>query len=348
MAININRVYKTVLSVLNKEQRGYLTPYEYNNIATQSQRELLEKLFYDYNKFLNLDNFNRINEGLADIPAKIQEQLDEFYAYTDITLSSAGVGTFPLDLYKVIDLTVTDQTVKIEKVNKNRIPYLKSSPLTAPSTLFPVYYQRETDFVVEPAATDGSWALGAVRLQYIQEPTNPRWGYTTDSTYGVDIYDSNPFVEGGVILGTKTIAIVSTNDTVGLTDGEYPIVIGTSGVTTSGSGTGVGITLTVSNSTISAVNVTSAGSGFSISDTITVSAFDNAWLGANDVVLTLRAQDLYSSSTEGSVDFTLHPSHETELVISILGYAGLTIKDPAVLQQAVQLGQAGTMSKSQQ
>ena len=28
MAINVDTVYKTVLSILNKEQRGYLTPDE--------------------------------------------------------------------------------------------------------------------------------------------------------------------------------------------------------------------------------------------------------------------------------------------------------------------------------
>ncbi len=72
MAINVNQVYKTVLSILNKEQRGYLTPYEFNNIARQVQLEILEKLFYDYNKFLNIENVNRINEGFADIPGKIQ------------------------------------------------------------------------------------------------------------------------------------------------------------------------------------------------------------------------------------------------------------------------------------
>ena len=80
MAINVNKVYKTALSILNKEQRGYLTPYEFNNIARQVQLELLDKLFYDYNKFVNIENVNRINEGFADLPSKIQEQIDEFYA----------------------------------------------------------------------------------------------------------------------------------------------------------------------------------------------------------------------------------------------------------------------------
>ena len=35
MAINVNEVYKTALLILNKEQRGYVTPNEFNKIATQ-------------------------------------------------------------------------------------------------------------------------------------------------------------------------------------------------------------------------------------------------------------------------------------------------------------------------
>ena len=46
MAISVDTVYKTVLSILNKEQRGYLTPDEFNRIATQVQLEIFEKLFY--------------------------------------------------------------------------------------------------------------------------------------------------------------------------------------------------------------------------------------------------------------------------------------------------------------
>ena len=63
MAINVNKVYKSVLSILNKEQRGYLTPYEFNNLARQAQLEMLDGLFYQYNQFLNVENFNRTNEG---------------------------------------------------------------------------------------------------------------------------------------------------------------------------------------------------------------------------------------------------------------------------------------------
>ena len=43
--INVNTVYTTVLSIMNKEQRGYLTPDEFNKIATQVQLEMFEKMF---------------------------------------------------------------------------------------------------------------------------------------------------------------------------------------------------------------------------------------------------------------------------------------------------------------
>ena len=37
MAINVNSVYRTVLTILNKEERGTLTPDAYNRLARQAQ-----------------------------------------------------------------------------------------------------------------------------------------------------------------------------------------------------------------------------------------------------------------------------------------------------------------------
>ena len=48
MAINVNTVYQTVLLVLNKEQRGYMTPAEFNRIGTQVQLQIFEKYFEKY------------------------------------------------------------------------------------------------------------------------------------------------------------------------------------------------------------------------------------------------------------------------------------------------------------
>jgi hypothetical protein len=37
MAVSVDTVYQTVLSTLNKEQRGYVTPQEFNLFAEQAQ-----------------------------------------------------------------------------------------------------------------------------------------------------------------------------------------------------------------------------------------------------------------------------------------------------------------------
>ena len=54
MAINVNTVYNTVLSILNKEQRGYITPDEFNKLATQVQLDIFENYFEDMNQQLRV------------------------------------------------------------------------------------------------------------------------------------------------------------------------------------------------------------------------------------------------------------------------------------------------------
>ena len=47
MAVSINDVYQKVLMFANKEQRGYITPQEFNMFADQAQKEIFEQYFYD-------------------------------------------------------------------------------------------------------------------------------------------------------------------------------------------------------------------------------------------------------------------------------------------------------------
>ena len=46
MAVNINSVYQKVLTLLNKEQRGYLTPQEFNLLADRAKNEIYENYFH--------------------------------------------------------------------------------------------------------------------------------------------------------------------------------------------------------------------------------------------------------------------------------------------------------------
>ena len=45
MAVNIDNVYQKVLALANKEQRGYITPQEFNLLADRAQNEIYENYF---------------------------------------------------------------------------------------------------------------------------------------------------------------------------------------------------------------------------------------------------------------------------------------------------------------
>ena len=47
--VNINNVYQKVLALANKEQRGYITPQEFNLFANQVQFDIFEDYFFKLN-----------------------------------------------------------------------------------------------------------------------------------------------------------------------------------------------------------------------------------------------------------------------------------------------------------
>ena len=54
--VNVDTVYQRVLALANKEQRGYITPQEFNLFANQAQMETFEQYFYDVNQYVRRKN----------------------------------------------------------------------------------------------------------------------------------------------------------------------------------------------------------------------------------------------------------------------------------------------------
>ena len=75
MAINVNTVYQTVLLILNKEQRGYMTPVEFNKIGSQVQLEIFEKYFEDLNQQIRIP---QTNVDYADRVISLDEKISIF------------------------------------------------------------------------------------------------------------------------------------------------------------------------------------------------------------------------------------------------------------------------------
>jgi len=338
MAVNVNKVYKAVLSILNKEQRGYLNPDEFNKIATEVQLSILENTFLEYNNFVSLKKANRISAGYGDMPTKTQEKIDAFYKEHEFVIgtdyvTSTGVATLPTDIYKTIDISISDTDV--ERIDKNKLSYINSSPLTAPSTDFPIHYTTSTTAVISPASTT------APKIRYIKIPTDPRLGYTIDATYGTNIYDDRVYADGGLITANNTLTTRTTISS-GATNGTYT---GTAGTTSGFTGGNATIKVTVAGNAVTQVDVTASGSGYAVGDTITVAS--SVIGGSTNLVITLVASNIYNTTTQGSTNFELHKSEEMNLILGILAYAGVTIKDPSITQQASQIIQSKEIAKQQ-
>lgn len=92
MAINVDTVYKTVLLILNKEQRGYMTPDEFNKIATQVQLEIFENYFENLNQQLRVqDN----DSEYADRIKNLDEQIAVFKTINNCSLTALGEWELP-------------------------------------------------------------------------------------------------------------------------------------------------------------------------------------------------------------------------------------------------------------
>ena len=74
----INSVRNTVLAVLNKNNYGYISPQDFNLYAKQAQMELFEEYFSQYNKAVSMENSRISGTGYAAISKKVAENLETF------------------------------------------------------------------------------------------------------------------------------------------------------------------------------------------------------------------------------------------------------------------------------
>ena len=74
----INSVRNTVFSVLNKNNYGYISPQDFNLFAKQAQLEIFENYFNNYNTAINKENARVSGSEYADVTKGIEESIDTF------------------------------------------------------------------------------------------------------------------------------------------------------------------------------------------------------------------------------------------------------------------------------
>jgi hypothetical protein len=74
----INEVRNTVLSILNKNNYGYISPSDFNLYAMNAQMEVYKQYYSDYNKIINAENARVSGTDYADIESPLAETLESF------------------------------------------------------------------------------------------------------------------------------------------------------------------------------------------------------------------------------------------------------------------------------
>ena len=74
----INSVRNTVLSILNKNNYGYISPSDFNLFAKQAQLDIFDDYFYQYNYQINKENARQSGTGYADIKKGYEEVIEIF------------------------------------------------------------------------------------------------------------------------------------------------------------------------------------------------------------------------------------------------------------------------------
>ena len=191
--VNVNTVYRTVLLIINKEQRGYITPDEFNKTATQVQLEIFNEYFEDLTQQLRLSS----NDSEYSNRIKNLEQKIAIFQTDGICLPSVlpGADWFDIptaaDFYKLGTVIYNDEK-EVQYVQPNELLELNLSPITKPSIYWPIYTFKDSNIRVYPKTiTTG------ITCTYVRKPADPLWNFTlgTNQQYIYNPAQYNPSTE---------------------------------------------------------------------------------------------------------------------------------------------------------
>lgn len=184
----INSVRNTVMSILNKNNYGYLSPSDFNLFAKQAQMSLFEDYFYQLNYQVNKENFRQSGTGIIDISQQISEGIEVFIEpQTVLTHDTDNIYFAPSELttgsdyYQILNVLVYNTSPRVyiseaTKIPTSQLHSLLSSNLTSPSILFPVYVLNRDRITVFPDTINQP---NRVECSYVRYPKDPKWTFVT-------------------------------------------------------------------------------------------------------------------------------------------------------------------------
>ena len=180
--INVDRIYQRVLTLANKEQRGYITPQEFNIFANQAQMDIFEQYFYDLNQFRRTPGNDTVHADMVDI---LEEKISVFEQTALIILNLDGEAQLSSlgNFYRLT--SIRDGNIIYESISRKEARLFQLSPLAKPTKTRPAYLVNgvNNDFELF-----GRIPV-AVNVDYIRTPIPVNWTYVV--VQGKALYNGN-------------------------------------------------------------------------------------------------------------------------------------------------------------
>lgn len=178
MAINVDTVYQRVLAVANKEQRGFITPLEYNLLANQAQMEIFEQYFYDLKQFGDQHGNDTVHADMLNI---LQEKIAEFEVHNTALSYDTNFFPLPTDLYRLTSVYHTNSSNQYiaDRLTRKEFEEYRHSPLPMVTAERPIYiFERGNIEVYNSIGPTAPTQLATnVYVNYIKKPDTVYWGY---------------------------------------------------------------------------------------------------------------------------------------------------------------------------
>ena len=192
----IDTVYQRVLSIANKEQRGYITPLEFNLLANQASLAVFEQYFYSIDKNERLPGNSR---QYSDIEHIMNEKIAPFElsAGNSVATVVAGGHNLPADLYMLGQVIYQENGIDYhcEEITSDEFLRIRSSPLLAPTNRRPVYIKflsttSPVGYGIRVYGDGGAPLATPIWCNYIKLPNKVEWGY--DVVNEKALYNATP------------------------------------------------------------------------------------------------------------------------------------------------------------
>ena len=192
MAVSVDTVYQRVLALANKEQRGYITPQEYNLLANQAQMAIFESYFYHKNarEVADASKSNEVDE--SNISQLIDAKLRPF---SRILSTDEQATVYPTTVNVNSVAYPIFQTGRVfhggdvaQKVSLNQLEQYRRSIRHSLSADSPIYADSSVDGDDIVVFNNGAVVTSNVDVECFRIPVPANWAYVVVN--GKALYNS--------------------------------------------------------------------------------------------------------------------------------------------------------------